>query len=114
MGVFTRQAVVIDAGTPAANHVTGKLILVDEDGDPVALSPTDWSQITNMPAVIAAGATEAAAQAAIGIDSATTTTEGLVLQAEAQADSTATDAAGLVVDFNALLAKLRAAGVLAT
>lgn len=35
------------------------------------------------------------------------------LGAESQADSTATDVAGLVVDFNALLAKLRTAGVLA-
>lgn len=31
-----------------------------------------------------------------------------------QADSTATTIAGLVVDFNALLAKLRAAGLMAT
>ena len=29
-----------------------------------------------------------------------------------QADSTATDAAGLVTDFNALLAKLKAAGLM--
>ena len=32
--------------------------------------------------------------------------------AENQADSTATDAAGLVADFNALLAKLKAAGLM--
>jgi hypothetical protein len=34
-------------------------------------------------------------------------------QAAAQADSTATDIAGLKTDFNALLAKLRTAGILA-
>ena len=34
--------------------------------------------------------------------------------AAAQADSTAADAAGLKTDFNALLAKLRAAGLLET
>lgn len=34
-------------------------------------------------------------------------------KAVAQADSTATDVVGLVSDFNALLAKLRAAGMLA-
>ena len=34
-------------------------------------------------------------------------------QAEAQADSTAEDVATLVADFNALLAKLRAAGIMA-
>ncbi|EAS8902425.1 TPA: head fiber protein [Salmonella enterica subsp. enterica serovar Korkeasaari] len=45
---------------------------------------------------------------------ATNTTAGTVKQAAAQADSVATDVAGLVTDFNALLAKLRAAGVLAS
>lgn len=34
--------------------------------------------------------------------------------AAAQADSTATDVAGLKTDFNALLAKLRTAGILKT
>lgn len=34
--------------------------------------------------------------------------------AENQADSTATDVAGLVTDFNALLAKLKAAGLMGT
>ena len=33
-------------------------------------------------------------------------------KAAAQADSTATDVAGIVGDFNALLAKLRAAGIM--
>jgi hypothetical protein len=33
--------------------------------------------------------------------------------AENQADSTATDVAGMVTDFNALLAKLKAAGLMA-
>ena len=36
------------------------------------------------------------------------------LQASAQADSSATDVAGLVSDFNALLGKLRASGLLAS
>lgn len=39
--------------------------------------------------------------------------DGSFTPAAAQADSTATDAAGLVTDFNALLAKLRAAGIMA-
>lgn len=34
--------------------------------------------------------------------------------AENQADSTATDVAGLVTDFNALLAKLKAVGLMET
>jgi len=43
----------------------------------------------------------------------TSTVRGGVLQAPAQADSTATDVAGLVTDLNAILAKLRTAGVIA-
>lgn len=38
---------------------------------------------------------------------------GAFTPAAAQADSVATDVAGLVTDFNALLAKLRAAGIMA-
>jgi len=38
----------------------------------------------------------------------------LMVQAAAQANSTATDVAGIVADFNALLAKLRAAGIIAS
>ena len=37
-----------------------------------------------------------------------------IAQAAAQADTTAVDLAALKVDFNALLAKLRTAGVIAT
>ena len=45
------------------------------------------------------------------IPDASTTTKGLVKQAANQADSTATEVSGLVEDFNALLAKLKAAGI---
>lgn len=41
------------------------------------------------------------------------TTRGTVLIQPAQANSVAADVATLVADFNALLAKLRAAGVIA-
>ena len=47
------------------------------------------------------------------LPAANTTTLGGVKQAAAQEDSTASDAAGLVTDLNALLTKLRAAGILA-
>lgn len=47
------------------------------------------------------------------LPAANTTTLGGVKQAAAQEDSTASDVAGLVTDFNTLLAKLRAAGILA-
>ncbi|MFV8904582.1 head fiber protein [Serratia fonticola] len=47
------------------------------------------------------------------IPAATTTTIGGVKQAATQANSSATDVAGLVTDVNALLAKLKAAGIMA-
>lgn len=43
---------------------------------------------------------------------ATTTTAGIVKKMASQADSTATDVAGLLADFNALLAKARTAGLM--
>lgn len=48
------------------------------------------------------------------LTAATTSVRGGVLQSAAQADSVATDAPGIVTDFNALLAKLRTAGLLST
>lgn len=48
-----------------------------------------------------------------GTAAATVSVAGTVKRAAAQANSTATDVAGLVTDFNALLAKLRTAGILA-
>lgn len=44
---------------------------------------------------------------------ATPTTAGVVKQCATQTNSTATDVAGLVSDFNALLAKLKTAGIMA-
>lgn len=46
------------------------------------------------------------------LPAATTSTLGGVKKMATQADSTATDVAGLVADFNALLAKARAAGLI--
>ncbi len=60
------------------------------------------------------GATDAAAgRTAIGVTTATTATAGIVKQAAAQANSAATDVAGLVANFNTLLTNLRAAGHIA-
>lgn len=46
------------------------------------------------------------------LPAATTSAIGGVKKMAAQADSTATDVAGLLTDFNALLAKARAAGLM--
>jgi len=48
-----------------------------------------------------------------GLPAATASASGGITRAPAQANSTATDVAGIVADFNALLAKLRTAGVIA-
>ena len=50
---------------------------------------------------------------AITVPDATASVKGVVKQAVVQADSTATTVEGLVTDFNALLAKLKIAGVMA-
>ena len=50
---------------------------------------------------------------AITVPDATASVKGVVKQAVVQADSTATTVEGLVTDFNALLAKLKTAGVMA-
>lgn len=47
------------------------------------------------------------------VPNASTSTAGIVKQAATQANSTATDVAGVVVDLNALIAKLKAAGIMA-
>lgn len=56
---------------------------------------------------------EVAALASTGGTPATTTTYGVVKEAAHQADSVAATLGDLVIDFNALLAKLQAAGLMA-
>ena len=50
---------------------------------------------------------------AITVPSATSSVKGVVKQAVVQSDSTATTVEGLVTDLNALLAKLKTAGLMA-
>lgn len=81
------QAVVI-AGSPAANEYKTQLMLAlfNEDGTP-------WT---------AGGA----------VGAATTANAGTVKKMPAQVDTVAADLTALKVDFNALLAKMRTAGML--
>lgn len=65
---------------------------------------------TTYPPTIGTSSTTAMA----GNKAPTTTQRGGVLKQSAQADSTATDVAGLLADFNALLAKLRSAEIINT
>ena len=67
---------------------------------PVSAGSVTWSSITGKPTTFPPVA-------------ATTSVVGGVKMSAAQTNSVATDVAGLVTDFNALLAKLRTAGILA-
>lgn len=71
--------------------------------------PLTANDIPNLSAAKITTGTFAAAR----LPNATTAARGVVLQCAAQANSTATDVAGLVADFNAFLTKQRTAGQLA-
>lgn len=75
-----------------------------------------WADIPDKPATFAPTIGTTATTAKAGNytpPNATTSVRGVVLQAAAQADSTATDVAGVVTSLNQLLAKLRTSGALA-
>lgn len=86
-------------------------------GGPVTVA---WGDITGKPTAyapqIGTTATTAAAgnhtHAVAAITGLQTALDAKPNKAAAQANSTATDIAGLVTDFNALLAKLRTAGII--
>jgi hypothetical protein len=79
-------------------------------------SSASWTDISGKPSTFPPTIGSTSATAAAGNhthDAATASKLGFVKMAAAQANSTATDVAGLVTDFNALLAKLKAAGQMA-
>lgn len=81
---------------------------------PPAIGTTATTALAGNTTLLTLGASASTAAAGNHTHAAATTTVlGFVKMAAAQANSTATDAAGLVVDFNALLAKLKAAGLIA-
>ena len=77
-------------------------------------SKLSFTQITGKPTTYPPTVGTSATTAMAGNKVPTTTQRGGVLQQAAQANTTATDVAGLVTDLNALLVKLRAAGVIAS
>lgn len=80
-------------------------------GGAVAPNSVDTAAIQN-----GAVTSEKIADGTIAVIDLSATVEARLLdvQAPAQVNSTATDVAGIVADFNALLAKLRTAGVIDT
>ncbi len=76
-----------------------------------------WGDITDKPLTFLPMIGTTSTTAAAGNhthDAATTSKLGFVKVAAKQSDSTATDVEGLLADFNALLAKFRAAGLLSS
>lgn len=99
----------------AAGGGGGSVAWADITGKPATFPPTigttattakagnyvpSWTEVTSKPTTFAPV-------------TATTSVVGGVKMAATQANTAATDVAGLVTDFNALLAKLKAAGIMA-
>lgn len=122
-----------DQGNPVPVGPTNKIPLEGGGGSSTVTSSSITDATTIGKAVLTAAST-AAARTAIGAGTsnlvvgtnasdakagnwtppvATTAAAGIVKMAATQANSTATDVAGLVTDLNALLAKLKAAGIMA-
>lgn len=100
---------------------SGKTVVVATLADVSGGGDITSSQITDATTVgksVLTAADAAAARTAIGagtpytLPAATTSVTGGVKKMATQADSTATDVAGLLADFNALLAKARIAGLM--
>jgi hypothetical protein len=87
-------------GTKLIDIATGDVISFADIISVAGGGSVAWADITGKPTTFAPVA-------------ATTSVVGGVKMAATQANTAATDVAGLVTDFNALLAKLKAAGIMA-
>ena len=105
---------LVQTGSAApASNFKPKPVYVDGVGGDGAVS---WNDITGKPATFAPTIGTTATTAKAGNytpPNASTSVKGLVNQAATQTNTAATDVAGLVTDFNALLDKLKAAGIMA-
>lgn len=110
--------------TPIADHLVmyqfgGQVAVADPQADNDAANKKYVDNKTYSAAAINSGTFDAARIPTLAQSKITNLTTDLAAKltaskAAAQADSTATDVAGLVADFNALLAKLRTAGIIST
>lgn len=111
MALSDRDAQRINISSPVANDLKlGDLLknLVDESGEPASVA---WDDVTDKPTSFPP-ATHT--HDISDIKNLQTTLNGKLTASKAatQANSTATDVEGLVADFNALLAKLKTAGLM--
>lgn len=123
MAITEQDKQRLNLTSPAANDVKLGDIIQTLQGAGGGGGGADWVSITGKPATFAPTIGTTATTAAAGnhahavaaitglqaaLDAKLTATKGV-----SQANSTATDITVLVADFNALLAKLRTAGVIA-
>lgn len=112
------KAATAGAADTAAILATGRTIGITGDvvGTSTAFNgsaPVSFTTSIGAGVIVNADVSGSAAIAGSKITTASTGARGVVNQAAAQADSVAADAPALVTDFNALLAKLRTAGLIA-
>lgn len=111
MPISDKDAERLNMSSPVANDL--KLGDVIQNLESASGAPTEvaWADVENKPSTFPPSAhTHAIAD----VTNLQTTLNGKLTASKAatQANSTATDVAGLVTDFNALLAKLKAAGLM--
>lgn len=111
MPISDRDAQRLNISSPVANDLKlGDLLqdLAEESGEPSSVA---WGDVTNKPTTFPPAAHT---HPISDVTNLQTTLNGKLTASKAatQANSTATDVAGLVADFNALLAKLKAAGLM--
>ncbi|PJN53661.1 hypothetical protein PAEVO_03820 [Paenibacillus sp. GM2FR] len=127
---FYQVIPAVDAPNLPHGRYPSYIVFLDADGDPIDIGggggpvTVAWADVSGKPSTfpptIGTTASTAAAgnhtHAVANITGLQTALDAKLTgsKAPAQANSTATDVAGLVADFNALLAKLRTAGVITT
>ncbi|MDI6617881.1 MAG: hypothetical protein QME45_04275 [Clostridiales bacterium] len=102
--------------TPAAGSITTEMFAANAKapyaGTADNANAVAWANVSGKPSTFAPSA-HTHVMANITDLAAVLNAKLTATKAATQADSTATDIAGLVADFNALLAKLKAAGLMA-
>lgn len=106
------EANIVSSGIPLRVELADLVTFLNgtSGGVTVTVAQISNAGVTGKAILLAADKTQAAA--AIG-NAATGGVKGLVAMGVAVPNSTATDVAGLVLNFNSLLASLRTAGVIA-
>lgn len=111
MPLTDQDAQRLNMSSPVANDIKLGDIVQDLQSASGAPTEVDWADVENKPSTFPPSAHT---HPISDVTNLQTTLNGKLTASKAatQANSTATDVAGLVADFNALLAKLKAAGLM--